>query len=90
MKFSGISSSSNVSLPANIEKDGKPAEDPSREADGELSVEVAEKMLKWHAEAVGRCVEFGASTEVPKQAFALLRVIAEALGSSTNFPSARF
>ncbi|EJD53474.1 exocyst complex component Sec10 [Auricularia subglabra TFB-10046 SS5] len=82
MKFSGMSSSSAAQTQAQQGADGKPAEDPIREADGELSIEVAEKMLKWHAEAVGRCVEFGANSEVPKQAFALLRVLAEALGRS--------
>lgn len=35
----------------------KTAEEPVREEEGVLSVHVAEKMLKWHAEAVGRCLE---------------------------------
>ncbi|KAG8726200.1 Exocyst complex component 5 [Ceratobasidium sp. 428] len=39
-------------------------------------------MLKWHAEAIGRCVEMGPASEVPKHALALLRVLAEALGRS--------
>ncbi|PWZ02695.1 exocyst complex component Sec10 [Testicularia cyperi] len=46
--------------------------------DGELSLDVAEKMLKWHAEAIGRCVDLSPTTEVPKNAFALLRVLASA------------
>lgn len=42
----------------------KPGEDPIREEDGQLSVDVAEKMLKWHAEAIGRCVELSSPGEV--------------------------
>jgi hypothetical protein len=54
MKFSGISG-------AQSESEG---EDPIREEDGTPSVEVAERMLKWHAEAIGRCVEMGPTSEV--------------------------
>ncbi|EJF62829.1 exocyst complex component Sec10 [Dichomitus squalens] len=57
-------------------------EDPIREEDGLLSVDVAEKMLKWHAEAIGRCVELSPTNDVPKHTFALLRVLAAAIGSS--------
>ncbi|KAI1786648.1 exocyst complex component Sec10 [Ganoderma leucocontextum] len=57
-------------------------EDPIREEDGILSVEVAEQMLKWHAEAIGRCVELSHTNDVPKHTFALLRVLAAAIGSS--------
>jgi hypothetical protein len=42
----------------------KPGEDPIREEDGLLSVDAAEKLLKWHAEAIGRCVEMTASVDV--------------------------
>jgi len=35
----------------------KSNEEPIREEDGVLSIDLAETMLKWHAEAVGRCVE---------------------------------
>ena len=35
----------------------KSSEEPIREEDGVLSIDLAETMLKWHAEAVGRCVE---------------------------------
>jgi hypothetical protein len=58
------------------------AEEPVRAEDGALSLEVGEKMLRWHAEAVGRCVDLSASGDVPKNAFALMRVLAEALGRS--------
>lgn len=33
-------------------------------ADGALTMETAEKILRWHAEAVGRCVELSNSTDV--------------------------
>lgn len=42
----------------------KSNEEPIREEDGMLSVDVAEKMLKWHAEAIGRCVELSPSNDV--------------------------
>lgn len=45
MRFGGIN--------ANQDK----LEEPVREEDGLLSVDIAGKMLKWHAEAVGRCIE---------------------------------
>jgi len=32
--------------------------------DGILTVEMAERMLKWHAEAIGRVVELSASSDV--------------------------
>ncbi|KAF8812277.1 exocyst complex component Sec10 [Phlegmacium glaucopus] len=60
----------------------KSNEEPLREEDGILSIDVAERMLKWHAEAIGRCVELSASNDVPKNTFTLLRVLAEAIGGS--------
>ena len=42
----------------------KSAEEPVLEEDGDLNIEVAERMLKWHAEAVGRCVELSPSNDV--------------------------
>jgi hypothetical protein len=53
MKFSGISG-------PQVESE----DDPVKEEDGAPSVEVAETMLKWHAEAIGRCVEMGPASEV--------------------------
>ena len=50
--------------------------------DGVLTVEMAERMLKWHAEAVGRIVELSGTGDVPKNAFALSKTLAEALGRS--------
>jgi len=35
-----------------------------REEDGLLSIDIAERMLKWHAEAVGRCVELTPANDV--------------------------
>lgn len=53
MKFSGLSSSVNQEKQEEI-----------REEDGLLSLDVAERMLRWHAEAVGRCIELSASGDV--------------------------
>lgn len=53
MKFSGISG-----------PQPETEEYPIKEEDGTPTVEVAERMLKWHAEAIGRCVEMGPAGEV--------------------------
>ena len=45
---------------------------------GELSLELAERLLRWHAEALGRCVDLCASSDVPKNTFNLLRVLTDA------------
>jgi hypothetical protein len=71
MKFSGIRGEKPK------EKDG---EYQPTEEDGRLTVEMAEKMLKWHAESIGRCVELSASGDLPKNVFALMKVLADALG----------
>jgi hypothetical protein len=42
----------------------KGLEDKVWEADGMLLLATAERMLKWHAEAVGRVVELSPSSEV--------------------------
>ncbi|KZT29267.1 exocyst complex component Sec10 [Neolentinus lepideus HHB14362 ss-1] len=73
MRFRGIAAE---------KKQEQPTEEPVREEDGQLSLEVAEKMLKWHAEAIGRCVELTPNNDVPKHTFALLRVLAEAIGNA--------
>ena len=59
MKFSGFGNS----VEKEKEKE-KPAEDLPREEDGRLSIDTAERMLKWHAEAVGRCVELSTTHDV--------------------------
>lgn len=92
MRFGGLASSAEKSQ-------DKIVEEPLREEDGQLSVDVAERMLKWHAEAIGRCVELTPANDVcviyapsmlislievysPKHTFALLRVLAAAIGSA--------
>ena len=57
MRFGGLSATSDRTT-------DKTGEDPIREEDGILSVEIAETMLKWHAEAIGRCVELSSSNDV--------------------------
>ncbi|KAI0368044.1 exocyst complex protein [Pilatotrama ljubarskyi] len=74
MRFGGLGSST--------DRAPYKAEDPIREEDGLLSVEVAERMLKWHAEAIGRCVELSPSSDVPKHTFALLRVLSAVVANS--------
>ena len=39
-------------------------EEPVSEEDGQLHIAIAETMLKWHAEAVGRCVELSSPNDV--------------------------
>jgi hypothetical protein len=55
MRYGGISSE---------RMQDKSLEDTVREEDGLLNIDVAEKMLKWHAEAVGRCVELTPQNDV--------------------------
>jgi hypothetical protein len=43
---------------------------------------MAEKMLKWHAESIGRCVELSAQGELPKNVFTLMRTLSDAIGRS--------
>lgn len=54
MRFGGI----------NAVPQDKPGEDLICEEDGQLSVETAEKILRWHAEAIGRCVELSPPNDV--------------------------
>jgi exocyst complex component 5 len=37
-------------------------------------------MLKWHAEAIGRCVELSNPGDLPKNVFALMRTLSDAIG----------
>ncbi|KAI0030530.1 exocyst complex component Sec10 [Vararia minispora EC-137] len=60
----------------------KPGEEPLRDEDGVLSVDLAETMLKWHAEAIGRCVELSSATDVPKHAFALFKTLADFISNA--------
>lgn len=49
MRFGGIATSDRYQ--------DKLLDEQVSEEDGSLSVDVAETMLKWHAEAIGRCAE---------------------------------
>ncbi|GAA5824178.1 hypothetical protein JCM3770_001192 [Rhodotorula araucariae] len=80
MKFSGLSHiASSAASGAAGDKELAP-EMMYEDGDGELSVDVAEKMLEWHAEAVGRMVELSPAGDVPKNAFTLLKVLADSFG----------
>lgn len=57
---------------------GAHVEDELDDTDGDLSLDIAEKMLRWHAESIGRCVDLSSPSEVPKATFALLRVLTSA------------
>jgi hypothetical protein len=46
-----------------VTRTGTPVEEVNP-ADGIVSAEMAERMLRWHAEAVGRVVELSAPSEV--------------------------
>lgn len=59
---------------APVEEETPADESDAPDARGELSLELAERLLRWHAEALGRCVDLGQASEVPKNTFALLRV----------------
>lgn len=50
------------------------------EEDGELSLPVAKRMLKWLAEAVGRDLELSGGSDTPKDIAALLRLLITNLG----------
>jgi hypothetical protein len=54
MRFGGINTASQ----------DRSNEEPIREEDGLLNIDIAEKMLKWHAEAIGRCVELSLANDV--------------------------
>ncbi|KAG9030353.1 Exocyst complex component 5 [Tulasnella sp. JGI-2019a] len=56
--------------------------DSVSESDGMLSLDTAKKMLKWHAEAIGRCVELSGQSDIAKNIFAVSRVLAEAIGTA--------
>lgn len=60
MKLSGLA---NIAKEKLIGEDVQP-EQMFEDGDGALDLAVAEKMLKWHAEAVGRMVELSALGDV--------------------------
>ena len=55
MKFSGIGAE---------KLSEKQTEESIREEDGLLRLDVAGRILKWHAEAVGRCIELSPTNDV--------------------------
>jgi exocyst complex component 5 len=48
----------------NKEKDEKNVEPEFTEQDGVLQLDIAKRMLKWHAEAIGRAVELTPHTDL--------------------------
>ncbi|GAA6011420.1 hypothetical protein JCM11491_002777 [Sporobolomyces phaffii] len=94
MKFSGLSnivdkaSSSSSPTIGSHEEGGSGAGGGAggmkmfEEGDGELSLDTAERMLEWHAEAIGRMVELSPAGDVPKNAFSLLKVLADSFGKA--------
>ncbi|KAI9466964.1 exocyst complex component Sec10 [Lactarius psammicola] len=71
MRFGGIASSDRFQ--------DKLPEEQVNEEDGSLSIGATETMLKWHAEAIGRCAEMSPPNDVPKHTFALFRALAEVI-----------
>ncbi|KAH9821082.1 exocyst complex component Sec10-like protein [Melampsora americana] len=78
LKLSGLTTANSTDADADtslvIDVD---AENPLEESDGELNLDVAEKLLMWHAEAVGRMIELTPSSDVPKNVFSLLKTLAD-------------
>ncbi|KAI7934449.1 hypothetical protein MJO28_017082 [Puccinia striiformis f. sp. tritici] len=73
LKLSGISADD----PAVPLTEERPASPELCESDGELDLDVAEKLLTWHAESVGRMIELSSPSEVPKNVFSLLKTLSE-------------
>ncbi|KAK6340654.1 Exocyst complex component 5 [Orbilia brochopaga] len=61
-------------------KDDKITEIELEETDGQLSVDVAKRMLKWLAESIGRSLEIGSAGDMPKDASAFLAVLIDNVG----------
>jgi hypothetical protein len=80
MKLSGMSSLS--SSTSTKEKKLEDLQSTVEKWEGELDLGTAEKMLKWHAEAIGRMVELSSAGDVPKNTFALLKVLADSFGKA--------
>jgi hypothetical protein len=62
MRFGGIGAAV-LSNQLQFSQD-KPGEESLRDEDGQLATDIAENMLKWHAEAVGRCVEMTSAADM--------------------------
>ncbi|KAI5476482.1 exocyst complex component protein [Pseudohyphozyma bogoriensis] len=82
MKLSGLGNITKTSTNTAPETGELVPEMMWEEGDGELDLGTAEKMLSWHAEAVGRMVELSAAGDVPRNAFSLLKVLADSFGKA--------
>lgn len=61
-----------------VEEDPTPVLGDDPDERGELTLALAQRLLYWHAEALGRCVDLCPSSDVPKSTFALIRVLTDA------------
>lgn len=50
--------------PSATEQGANGAPEVMDDHEGDLSLDVAERMLRWHAEAIGRCVDLSSSSDV--------------------------
>ncbi|WAQ89859.1 hypothetical protein PtA15_11A551 [Puccinia triticina] len=73
LKLSGISADDST----NPLTEGVPTTPELCESDGQLDLNVVEKLLTWHAESVGRMIELSSPSEVPENVFSLLKTLAE-------------
>ncbi|EPS42971.1 hypothetical protein H072_3039 [Dactylellina haptotyla CBS 200.50] len=62
------------------QKDDKITDVDLDEADGQLSIDVSKRMLKWLAESIGRSLEIDSSSDMPKDASAFLAILIENVG----------
>ena len=57
-----------MAIETNVEEEKKdtviPEESTEAMEDGLLSLENASRMLRWHGEAIGRCIDLSAASEV--------------------------
>jgi hypothetical protein len=58
----------------------KPSDVKLSEEDGQPSISYAKRMLKWLAEAVGRGLELGVSSETPKDMLTLMNLLQSLMG----------
>lgn len=85
LSVQGLTPRPSLSRHDSLRASGNGAESPTERldpVDGQLAVPMAERMLRWHAEAIGRVVELSPSAEVPKNVMVLSKVLSEAFGRS--------
>ncbi|KAF3933873.1 hypothetical protein ABW19_dt0202788 [Dactylella cylindrospora] len=58
----------------------KLAEIELEETDGQLSVDISKRMIKWLAESIGRSLELSSSADTPKDSAAFLSVLIDNVG----------